>query len=42
MNKPETNQGLLKIDIGTAGSIPLLLQTLIPTIAISQKDIVIN
>jgi RNA 3'-terminal phosphate cyclase (ATP) len=29
-------------DIGTAGSIPLLLQTLIPTIAISQKDMVIR
>jgi RNA 3'-terminal phosphate cyclase (ATP) len=29
-------------DIGTAGSIPLLLQTLIPTVAISQKDLVIR
>ena len=29
-------------DIGTAGSIPLLLHTLIPTIAISQKDLVIR
>lgn len=29
-------------DIGTAGSIPLLLQTLIPAIAISQKDLVIK
>jgi RNA 3'-terminal phosphate cyclase (ATP) len=42
-NNIKTNQeGLLKIDIGTAGSIPLLLQTLIPTIAISKKDILIQ
>jgi RNA 3'-terminal phosphate cyclase (ATP) len=40
-NKKETeiNQNIPNIDIGTAGSIPLLLQTLIPTIAISQKNI---
>ncbi len=41
-NDIKTDQGLLKIDIGTAGSIPLLLQTLIPTIAISKKDILIQ
>jgi RNA 3'-terminal phosphate cyclase (ATP) len=41
-NNNKTIQGLLKIDIGTAGSIPLLLQTLIPTIAISKKDILIQ
>jgi RNA 3'-terminal phosphate cyclase (ATP) len=41
-NNIKTIQGTLKIDIGTAGSIPLLLQTLIPTIAISKKDILIQ
>jgi RNA 3'-terminal phosphate cyclase (ATP) len=38
----EINKDILNIDIGTAGSIPLLLQTLIPTIAISQQNIVIQ
>ena len=33
----EINDDKLNIDIGTAGSIPLLLQTLIPAIAISKK-----
>jgi RNA 3'-terminal phosphate cyclase (ATP) len=35
----DLNKDMQNIDIGTAGSIPLLLQTLIPTIAISKKDI---
>jgi RNA 3'-terminal phosphate cyclase (ATP) len=38
----EINKDILNIDIGTAGSIPLLLQTLIPTIAISQQNIIIQ
>jgi RNA 3'-terminal phosphate cyclase (ATP) len=38
----EINKDIPNIDIGTAGSIPLLLQTLIPTIAISQQNIVIQ
>lgn len=41
-NDIEINKDILKIDIGTAGSIPLLLQALIPTIAISQKNITIQ
>jgi RNA 3'-terminal phosphate cyclase (ATP) len=35
-------QRLLEIDIGTAGSIPLLLHTLIPAIAISNNEIIIQ
>jgi RNA 3'-terminal phosphate cyclase (ATP) len=38
----EINDDKLNIDIGTAGSISLLLQTLIPAIAISQKSITIQ
>jgi RNA 3'-terminal phosphate cyclase (ATP) len=38
----EINKDILNIDIGTAGSIPLLLQTLIPTIAISKQNIEIQ
>ncbi len=38
----DLNKDILNIDIGTAGSIPLLLQTLVPTIAISKKDITLQ
>ncbi|MGN6559541.1 MAG: RNA 3'-terminal phosphate cyclase [Candidatus Nitrosocosmicus sp.] len=38
----ELDQKGLEIDIGTAGSISLLLQTLIPTIAISNREITIQ
>jgi RNA 3'-terminal phosphate cyclase (ATP) len=41
-NHDETDKGTYNIDIGTAGSIPLLLQTIIPSIAISQKSILIR
>jgi len=38
----ELNNDKFDIDIGTAGSIPLLLQTLIPTVAISQRNLIIQ
>ena len=38
----ETDNGTYNIDIGTAGSIPLLLQTVIPSIAISQRNVLIH
>ncbi len=41
-NYDEINKDTYNIDIGTAGSIPLLLQTVIPSIAISQKNILIQ
>jgi RNA 3'-terminal phosphate cyclase (ATP) len=41
-NDIEINDDIYNIDIGTAGSIPLLLQTIIPSIAISQKNMVIQ
>jgi RNA 3'-terminal phosphate cyclase (ATP) len=41
-NDSEINKDTYSIDIGTAGSIPLLLQTIIPSIAISQNDILIQ
>ena len=41
-NYDEINKDTCNIDIGTAGSIPLLLQTIIPSIAISQKNILIQ
>ncbi len=41
-NDIEINKDTYDIDIGTAGSIPLLLQTIIPSIAISQKNIMIQ
>ncbi len=43
-NKIDSDFGnkVIDVDIGTAGSIPLLLQTLIPTISISQKNLAIK
>jgi RNA 3'-terminal phosphate cyclase (ATP) len=38
----EIDNDKFDIDIGTAGSIPLLLQSLIPSIAISQKNLMIQ
>ncbi|HEX8675677.1 MAG TPA: RNA 3'-terminal phosphate cyclase [Segetibacter sp.] len=41
-NYDEIDKDTYNVDIGTAGSIPLLLQTIIPSIAISQKNILIQ
>ena len=41
-NYDEIDKDTYSVDIGTAGSIPLLLQTIIPSIAISQKSILIQ
>ena len=41
-NHDEIDKDTYNVDIGTAGSIPLLLQTIIPSIAISQKNILIQ
>jgi RNA 3'-terminal phosphate cyclase (ATP) len=38
----ETDTRTYSIDIGTAGSIPLLLQTVIPSIAISQRNVMLK
>ncbi len=38
--KPDNYEGgELKIDIGTAGSIPMILQTIIPAVALSDKSL---
>jgi len=41
-NYDDIDKDTYSVDIGTAGSIPLLLQTIIPSVAISQKNILIQ
>lgn len=41
-NHDEIDKDTYSVDIGTAGSISLLLQTIIPSVAISQKNILIQ